>query len=568
MESILSLCDTAFSNRRMLDWHYRSQHPALIAVSNRNFYGNKLLLPPAVAIGPTSDGLGVVFRKTPAGGYDRGRTATNPIEADVVAEAVCEFARKYPGKSLGVGTFSVAQRDVIREMIEFKRRADPTLDPFFATGKQDEFFVKNLESIQGDERDVIFISIGYGRGSDNRLTKSFGPINADGGERRLNVLISRAKERCEVFSSITADEIDISSRRPGVVALKEFLQYAEKGYFDVPQRTERTFDSDFEESVAEFLRQHNYKIDPQVGMAGFFIDLGVRDPRDGGRYVLGIECDGATYHSSRSARDRDRLRQEILEARGWTIFRIWSTDWFHRRTEQERRLLDALAAAESGERARQQSRPSSPVPAVSDVADAPRARQQAESGATSAITKYVEASFVVNSTHGPHDAPASEIQRAIEKIVSIEGPIHTDEVARRVATVWRLDRAGSRIQDAAQGALRALLRQGRLDCVDDFWSLASGAVLNVRNRSETDSLTLRKAEYLPPQEIVLAAIEVLGDNVRVSLDELIVEIARRLGFQRTGPELQDAIAAAVSSQVGKALARQEDGSLMLGPRQT
>jgi superfamily I DNA and/or RNA helicase len=169
MESILSLCDAMLGDHAMLRWHYRSHHPALIAVSNHSFYGNGLLLPPSVARGTAADGLGVIFHKTPAGSYDRGKTATNVVEADLVAEAVCRFAREFPDKSLGVGTFSVAQRDVIRERIEARRREAPELEPFFSTNQPNPFFVKNLESVQGDERDVVFISVGYGRDQNGRM---------------------------------------------------------------------------------------------------------------------------------------------------------------------------------------------------------------------------------------------------------------------------------------------------------------------------------------------------------------------------------------------------------------
>ena len=189
----------------MLAWHYRSQHPGLIAVSNRNFYDNKLLLPPSVIASRAADGLGVVFHLTPQGGYERGRGATNVIEADLIAEAVCQFARETPDKSLGVGTFSVAQRDAIRARIDDRRRREPEIESFFSASRPRPFFVKNLESIQGDERDVIFISVGYGRDKDGRLTQNFGPINGDGGERRLNVLISArvSAVRCSLPSRPT-----------------------------------------------------------------------------------------------------------------------------------------------------------------------------------------------------------------------------------------------------------------------------------------------------------------------------------------------------------------------------
>ena len=244
------------------------------------------------------------------------------------------------------GRGAVGQR--VADKIHDQRRKHPELEEFFSHTRQDHFFIKNLESIQGDERDVIFISVGYGRDQNGRLTQTFGPLAAEGGERRLNVLISRAKERCTIFSSITADDVKPAAGKLGVNAFREFLQYAEKGYFDVAQITERDFDSEFEESVARFIKAAGYEVQPQVGMSGFFIDIGVIDPNNTNRFLCGIECDGATYHSSRSARDRDRLRQSILESRGWTIYRIWSTDWFHRRKDQEKKLLDALEQMRNG----------------------------------------------------------------------------------------------------------------------------------------------------------------------------------------------------------------------------
>jgi very-short-patch-repair endonuclease len=556
MESILSLCDATLSNRTMLRWHYRSRHPSLIAVSNHSFYENKLLLPPSVAIGPVADGFGVVFHKTQSGGYDRGRSATNTVEADLVAEAACTFARTHPEKSLGVGTFSVAQRDVIRDRIDARRRDEPALESFFASNRQNPFFVKNLESIQGDERDVIFISVGYGRDAEGRLAQNFGPINNDGGERRLNVLISRAKERCEVFSSLTADDIDVSSRRAGVVALKRFLQFAEKGYLDVPERAGKTFDSDFEESVANFLTARGYQVHPQVGMAGFYIDLGVLSPQNTARYLLGIECDGATYHSSRSARDRDRIRQQILESRGWRIHRIWSTDWFNRRKAEESRLLDTLQRAESP------AKPKPPERAVPPPRPEPTRTPPVSVDPERPTFPDEEADFRVRSDLAPHQEPR-KVQDAVRRIVDIEGPIHDEEVGRRLATVWGLDRAGSRIQEVARGALKLLEREIAVRSEGAFWFSTRSLVVRARDRSEAQSGTLRKAEYLPPAEVSVAATDVLRDNVRVHVNDLVVEIARRLGFQRTGQDLQEVILKVIKSQFGKALKPHEDGSVML-----
>jgi very-short-patch-repair endonuclease len=344
MESILGLFAARGAPERMLRWHYRSRHESLISVSNHEFYENRLVIFPS----PDKEqgDLGLIYHHLPDTAYDRGGTRSNVGEAKSVAEAVMEHARKRPELTLGVAAFSTAQMQAIQDQLELLRRKDPSCESFFAAHPFEPFFVKNLENVQGDERDVIFISIGYGRTAQGYLSMSFGPLNLDGGERRLNVLITRARRSCQVFTNLTADDIDLArSNARGVRALKTFLQYAHSGRLDVPEATGREPDSPFEESVLSTLRSVGYQVETQVGSAGFFIDLAVIDPETPGRYLLGIECDGATYHSARSARDRDRLRQEVLEGLGWRIHRIWSTDWFRNPEKELKRTVEAIEEA-------------------------------------------------------------------------------------------------------------------------------------------------------------------------------------------------------------------------------
>jgi hypothetical protein len=281
----------------------------------------------------------------------------------------------------------------------------------------------------------------------------------------------------------------------------------------------------------------------------------VLHPANPARYALGIECDGATYHSSRSARDRDRIRQQILESRGWRIHRIWSTDWFNRRTAEEHRVLDALQRAESAPKSKPVDRP--PPPPRADTRPPP----MRETPPRTAVP-YKEADFRVASELPPHEAPR-KVQEAIRRIVDIEGPIHEEEVARRLATVWGLDRAGARIQEAARRALKVLEREVHVHSAGAFWMSARDPSVQARDRSEAQSSTLRKAEYLPPAEVSVAATEILKDNVRVPVNDLVVEVARRLGFQRTGQDLQQVILKVIESQFGTVLESHEDGSVML-----
>lgn len=344
IESILHLCKNSFETR-MLKWHYRSRHESLISVSNQEFYNNDLYVFPS----PTkeSDDLGLKFEYDPSTVYARGDSRDNIREAENVVEYAFDCFRKWGNsRSLGIGTFNLKQRNTIMDILEKKLKDNPDLEQFFNEDGEEPFFVKNLENIQGDERDIILISIGYGKDQNNKLSLSFGPLNKEGGERRLNVLITRAKKQCVVFSNFKSSEMHTTEKTPrGVEALKTFLYYAENGEFPENYHTGEDFDSPFEESVYNFLMNEGYAVEKQVGCAGYKIDLAIIDKDDANRYVLAIECDGATYHSSPLARDRDRLRQEVLEGLGWKFHRIWSTDWYHVNKTAKRRLLDAVEEA-------------------------------------------------------------------------------------------------------------------------------------------------------------------------------------------------------------------------------
>ncbi|WP_293915387.1 DUF4011 domain-containing protein [Deinococcus sp.] len=328
LESLLGSFQAASAPQTMLRWHYRSRHESLIAVSNQEFYDNGLVLFPSPDAGRTR--LGLISHYLPDAVYDAGASRTNRTEARAVAVSVMHHARTTPGESLGVAAFSAAQADAILDELELLRRQDSATEAFFETGRHEPFFVKNLENVQGDERDVIFISVGYGKQASGKLSMNFGPLNKAGGERRMNVLITRAKRRCEVFTNLRADDLDLTrANSQGVRVLKTFLQYAATGRLDVTtENPDAEADSPFEEAVERALRARGHHIRRQIGSGGFRIDLAVVDPDAPGRYLLGIECDGATYHRLRSARDRDRLRQAVLENLGWRIHRIWSTDWF------------------------------------------------------------------------------------------------------------------------------------------------------------------------------------------------------------------------------------------------
>jgi very-short-patch-repair endonuclease len=347
-ESVLEVALKAYPLARRLRWHYRSQHEALISFSNEKFYDRDLVVFPS----PTVDAgrLGVrhhfVSGATCAGGK-------NPFEADAVARAIIAHAQANPNESLGVGAFNAAQRDLIEECLEQQCIADPTIRVAVERlQSQDEgLFIKNLENLQGDERDVIFISYTYGPDPATGVVRNFfGPINGEQGWRRLNVLITRARRRLEVFASMHPEDIKAEpGKSRGVHAMRDFLEYAMSGKLvDRGARTHRLPDSPFEEAVGKVLSDLGVGFVPQVGVAGYYVDIGVLAPGSQHDFVLGIECDGATYHSARSARDRDRLREEVITRRGWKLHRIWSTDWFLNQPAEELRLREAVTKSIRG----------------------------------------------------------------------------------------------------------------------------------------------------------------------------------------------------------------------------
>ena len=530
MESILSLFLGKGAPERMLRWHYRSRHDSLIAVSNYEFYDSRLVVFPSPGANPSARGLRL--HHLPDTAYDRGKTRSNPAEARAVALAVLEHAKTQPDLTLGVVAFSTAQRDAIELQLELLRRENPTYEPFFNENEREPFFIKNLENVQGDERDAIFISIGYGKTAEGYMAMSFGPLNRDGGERRLNVLISRARLAMDVFSNFTDDDIDLNrTNARGVAALKNFLAYAKTGILQQPYSTGKEPDSPFEEAVIDALSRHGIEIEPQVGSAGFFIDIAVKDPENPGRYLLGIECDGATYHSSRSARDRDRLREEVLEGLGWHLHRIWSTEWYRNPEKELERALAAIEKAKLDSLSRVPAATKKvPVKAVKEIVRDDSARR--DNGQDALSVPYQKAYLYINTGYQElHELPESELLTSIIQVVSEESPIHVTELTRRIADGAGLKRAGSRIQAAVKSAIGLGLRGQKLKLIGDFIWDAAMTEAPVRDRSELEAGS-KKIEFVADEEIQEALRLAVETGFSLNKADAISSAARLLGFQR------------------------------------
>lgn len=569
IESILGLFTARGLPQRMLRWHYRSRHQSLIAVSNSQFYENKLYIVPSPYTAEA--GMGLRFHHFPDGVFDSGNTNANKVEARAVAEAIIRHAKSEPAMSLGVAAFSVSQRRAIQDELESLRRLNPDTEPFFHAHPAEPFFVKNLENVQGDERDVIIISVGYGRNAQGYMAMRFGPLGAEGGERRLNVLISRAKRRCEVFASITDEDIDLErGKGKGIFAFKLFLHFARTGRLSMAQISGRDHDSVFEEQVARALSDRGYHVHPQVGIAGFFVDLGVSDPSRPGRYVLGIECDGAPYHESRSARERDRLRQAVLEDHGWTIHRIWSTDWFHRPNEQLDRAVAAIEAAKDELASRETSGVRQGRATPVEIVTVERA-DVTEIGLVHAETGAECRAYVEHVPEVPqhalgmelHETPTGTLAAMVVEVVDKEGPVHIDEVTARIRSAWRLQRSGGRIQASVERAAAAAQAQKAI--VDEGGFLAIlGRTPLVRDRSIVTSTSLRKPEMLPPSEMRVAILGVVTDHLGATDDEVAVATLRAFGFKAASAVARDTVALQVHAMVEQGQLTRSGDLLMVG----
>ncbi len=339
-ESILETVTPMFRNRR-LRWHYRSKHESLIAFSNREFYDDNLVIFPSPH--QKSNEFGIVLHRVSKG---RFVTRRNAEEAKEIVAKAAHLLLTQPNDSIGIVAMSAEQKDEIEKQLEQHIKDNPRIAAAYDSNKNSEepLFVKNLENVQGDERDIILISMTYGPEQlGGRTFQRFGPINSNVGGRRLNVLFTRSKRQMHIFSSMGSSDILVSETSSrGVRALRAFLEYCETRHLHSTKITGKAPDSDFEISVIQALGNHGYICEPQLGTAGYFLDIAVRDPGNPGHFLLGIECDGASYHSAKSARDRDRLRQDILEGLGWKIKRIWSTDWFSNPQAQLAPILKEL----------------------------------------------------------------------------------------------------------------------------------------------------------------------------------------------------------------------------------
>ena len=501
VESILGLANARGIPTALLRWHYRSRHESLIATSNAEFYGNRLLVLPSPR--RRSALLGLSLNRVEG----RFKGSSNAEEARAVAQAVMRHAQETPGDTLGVAAFSVTQRDAILDAVEALRRESPAAENFFSAHPAEPFFVKNLENVQGDERDAIMISVGYGRDANNRLAMRFGPLSAEGGERRLNVLITRAKKRCIVFSGIGAEEVDLErAKGRGVAALRAFLGYAAGAD---AARIEAGAASPIASMIGTLITQSGREAVPRVGLSGVFLDVAARGPTG---FDLGVELDGADWSNLRCARDRDRGRQMALEGMGWTLARSWSLDWLNQPEAAQGKLRGPLGLS------------------APEAAHAPNL----DPGLALA---YVEAAMETAPTN------RAGLAHLIAHVIATEAPVHGDAVQERLRLL--LGPAAPDAKGFAAALNEARLLHGAREAGGFWFGEESGEVV-ARDRRAA-AAHLRRPPMIHPDEVAAGARLLLGIDAQSSEEELAAGLVRLFGLEASATP---ALAARLAMLVG------------------
>lgn len=574
LESILDDCLALSMPSKHLLWHYRSKHESLIAFSNAKFYENKLLT------FPSPDDITTRVHYIPVKGhYDRGKTRQNEFEAKAVIDEIVHRLSDpaLSKRSIGVVTFSSVQQILIQDMLDEIFKTYPNLEAI-ALNSVEPIFIKNLENVQGDERDIILFSVGYGPDSEGKLSLNFGPLNREGGWRRLNVAVSRARYEMKVFSTLRADQIDITrTASEGVAGLKAFLEYADKGRSTLGSRTinKEAKASGLEKLLAEEIKKHGYEVQTNIGCSGYRIDIGVVDAAKPSEYILGILCDGQNYNAAKTARDREIVQRDVLKMLGWNIHKVWSTDWWENADRVMQDIVEAIKNAElKKDKLLSEEAEKIIVPVVDNketmILNSYQAivEPESQSHSTTLSTEYKvynpEIVLASSSNEFLQYYNFQKIRNQLMEVVQAEAPISKDLLCRRVLAAWGISKIGNRISaqfDQLLGQLK-LQQTGRGKYIF-FWNESQNPTEFGVYRITKDESQKRDADDLPPEEVANGIKEILINQISLPKDELVRETARLFGFARLGTNVEMAMLRGIDSAIHKRYAGEDNGRIVL-----
>ena len=572
MESILDDCITLSLPARYLMWHYRSRHESLIAFSNAQYYDGKLYTFPSV-----DDRVSKVQLIPVNGTYDFGKTRSNRAEAEaIVNETIRRLKDPELSKlSIGIVSFSKVQQNLIEDILTDELAKHPDLEKIAYDGEE-PIFMKNLENVQGDERDVILFSIGYGPDKRGKVSMNFGPLNNTGGERRLNVAVSRARYEMMVFSTLQPEQIDLRrSNARGVEGLKHFLEFARNGRMAVASGQIKTKDetSDIVESVAAEIRKQGYEVDTSVGRSEFKVDIAVLDPESPDKYILGIMCDGKNYYETKTERDREICQPGVPKGLSWNLMRVWSVDWFMNKDAVMKRIMDQLTnkkkVSETPVGTNQPQKPQTAEPQKLKSAETPKINLGFTVDEDEVVNIVNERVRPYNRVEirGNHDGTIEHVLRSqksvandVQKIIDIEQPVTRSLIYKRIADIYRLPRVTSKLESFVAPLLVDAWRDPASP-VDNptYWRRAEDAEGYIYYREGGD----RDISDVPPIEIENAARYAVEEQISIPLDDLKRQTARMLGFGRNIAKVDLTIELAIANLIDKGILTEEQGAMTL-----
>lgn len=550
LESILDDCLALNMPQSHLLWHYRSRHESLIAFSNSQFYENKLYTFPSV-----NDRESKVRLVKVDGTFDRGRSRTNRAEAEAVTEEIIRRSKdpELRSQSIGVVTFNISQQHLIDDLITEACAKDPELEKW-AFVREEPLFVKNLENVQGDERDVILFSVGFGPDENGRISMNFGPLNREGGWRRLNVAVTRARCEMTVFSAMNSEQLNLNrTGAEGVIALRNFLKYAEGSAIALQERDTGLCPEEnygVAEAICEALEKEGYHTDLSVGRSEYRIDIGVIDPQNPDRYLLGIMLDGSSYGTARTTRDREIAQIGVLTGLGWNLLRVWCMDWWDNSEKERKRILEHLkkiqeesakepapeaAAAEVSAKILSEI----PLESSSEISEEPQPEPADTPPVYEAAVLPLKSVSADDFTDSRYE---SGIRKAIVAVVDREAPVSLSLLTRRVVQSYGITRAGSRIQNHINRILQKLplLTTVQEDTVI-YWKPDQNPQDYPLFRVNGDGDSHRDIRDIPVQEIANALCTILHEQISMPREDLLRETAVRLGYSRLGNNVTAAL---------------------------
>ena len=567
LESLLDDCLALSMPQEYLKWHYRSRHESLIAYSNMKYYENKLYTFPS-----PNDLVSEVKLVPVEGCYDKGKTKQNRAEAEAVVAEIVRRLRdeKLRGDSIGVVTFSQVQQHLIEDLLEEEFVKDPTLDEINQNAKE-PIFIKNLENVQGDERDVILFSVGYGPDQDGKVSMNFGPLNRDGGWRRLNVAITRARKSMIVYAVIRPEQIDLSrTRSEGVEGLRGFLEFAARGKNMLAENVEnrRRHIDIVEEEIAEAIRHLGYDVRTNIGGSEYKLDIGVIHPEKPDTYLVGILLDGANCRDAGTAKDRFVSQPGVLKGLGWKILRVWMMEWLDNPEAVKAQISEELQRLLDEEKAREEA-----VRLAAEVLEQEKEEilrfEKIEESEQNLSVKMSYHSAEIEIQGGPEsfheEYSKNKIQKVIEEILKTEAPISRKVLMRKTLLAWGISRSGARIESVFESVLKCV------DCITTeeggkifYWLSEQVPGAYPGFRVEDQNGERRSMDEVPCDEILNAVKEVLSEQISLTKEDLIRETAKKFGYSRMGNVIENSIGAAIEKGTQMGLFQiVEDGKVVL-----